>query len=583
MEKARSPLQSDFRAAISAEAAVSLPRPKPSERLASLTRAHDCVRDCALIAVVTILSMVTYIAGLGFYSDDWMILGDMVPRADTSVLGLLWARAGTFEVMRPFEAAFYAILYPIVHLRPLPYHLLNGFVLVAVGVLTYLTLRELTGNRLLSIAVALIYILMPNYSTTRFWFDVLEVNASVAFCLFSLYAGLRATRVRPSHPYAWLSGSLIAAVASALWYELAMPVLLLIPLFAWLRTTIRDGATFRIRRPTVVQLVLTVLNTSTLVALALFKVTHTPRAVLPGDYLHYLISLAVNTLRMNYGWYGVAVPRVLWTIAHNYFSIENLLVALAVGVLAAVYLYKVSAASSWISRPLAGGALVGGVLVFMLGYAIFLTNHNVGFSPTGANNRTAMVAALGVAASLVGLFAGLSSVLRSHRYRRLVFSLLVAMYAASGSLIVSTIASFWVAAAREQTTILAAIQTRFPVLSPNTSLLVSGACPYIGPGMVSDSPTNLSGALRVLYRDASLRGSVVTPGFQVDDEAIFVVVYGREYRFPLGSVIAYNPTTGETLRIESRTAAEKYLQATQAASRNSCPVAGPEGYGVHIF
>jgi hypothetical protein len=75
----------------------------------------------------------------------------------------------------------------------------------------------------------------------------------------------------------------------------------------------------------------------------------------------------------------------------------------------------------------------------------------------------------------------------------------------------------------------------------------------------------------------------VTSAFQAEDDALSVVVYGQEYRFPYGRLIVYRPHSGEAFSIEDRTSAETFLRGSGAASQNGCPPAGPEGYGVRIF
>ncbi|HEY7064383.1 MAG TPA: hypothetical protein VII06_23095 [Chloroflexota bacterium] len=527
--------------------------------------------------------MALYIGGLGFYSDDWRIMGQLASWPNQSLSGLM-SSYRRLDTMRPFETDYYAIIYSFAGLTPFPYHVVNGLSFTLAALTLYIALREVTDHRLTSLTVTLIYATMPHYSTNRFWIGCFQTNISMTLCFIAVYLGARAARQEYLRRNVLISLSVLAAVASTLWYELAVPLLLLAPPLVFLAYYTRQQSRSLNTHVLGSFSLFALCNTLALAAVVWFKISRTQRAVLPADYLHYVIDLAAGAVTVNYGWYGFALPRVMWTIFRNYLAMSALLMAITVGGVAAIYVYRaVDSYSSIANKIMAARTVVAGIALFVLGYAIFLTNNNVGFTPTGQANRTAMVAAVGVALSIVGVGMWGISFSRSSKSQRLCFCTFIALYCASGVLINNTIASFWIAANHEQQALLAEIRTEFPVLPSGTSLLLSGACRYAGPGIVFESPMELTGALAALYGDSSLRGAIVTPAFEVHDDSLSVVVYAREYRFPYGRLVIYNHRSGERVSIDDRAAAETFFQTEGGALRDTCPPSGPEGYGVRIF
>ena len=222
-----------------------------------------------------------------------------------------------------------------------------------------------------------------------------------------------------------------------------------------------------------------------------------------------------------------------------------------------------------------------GILVFGLGYAIFLTNYNVQFTPAGIANRSAIAAALGAAMCIVGCIGGLVTPLSARRLRRVAFAVLVALFASSGFLIVNVIAERWIAAYDTEERVLTRIRQRFPTLPPHSTLLLDGICPYAGPAIVFESNWDLAGALQVFYHDATLVADVVTPRLTVGDDAVTTTIYQQrtKYRFGPG-LFVYHAGTDVVQPLTDAAKARAYF-ATSTMGR-SCP-AGKEGVGVDLF
>ena len=129
----------------------------------------DTLPDCLFLGGIVLLSLILYLPGLGFYSDDWHFLGVLGTSADRSLAGLYAAVHEPGAAMRPVQLAYLAALYRTFGLSPLGYHLANAAVLLCSTVLLYLVARELQKSRAIALAVAVVYALLPHYSTARFW------------------------------------------------------------------------------------------------------------------------------------------------------------------------------------------------------------------------------------------------------------------------------------------------------------------------------------------------------------------------------------------------------------------------------
>ena len=189
--------------------------------------------DVAALLAVVLLSVLPYVARLGFYSDDWAFLASATLSPDRSLLGAIRAEYVGHLKMRPGQAAYVGLLYWAFGEHPLPYHLVNAAVLAAAAVLLYLALRELGQPRAVAVAVAAVWATLPHYSADRFWVAAFQATLSVALYLLALYADLRSLRAPRERFVAWRLLALAALVASVLCYEVAVPLFLLNVALVW--------------------------------------------------------------------------------------------------------------------------------------------------------------------------------------------------------------------------------------------------------------------------------------------------------------------------------------------------------------
>src|SRR5262245_57560036 len=93
---------------------------------------RPAVHDCLFLIVIAILSMSSYIAGLGFYSDDWSLISYMKFSADQSLASVFSAVSSAWDVeIRPVQFFIYAVCYKLFGLTALGYHIFNAIFFVS--------------------------------------------------------------------------------------------------------------------------------------------------------------------------------------------------------------------------------------------------------------------------------------------------------------------------------------------------------------------------------------------------------------------------------------------------------------------
>jgi hypothetical protein len=541
------------------------------------------MRDMLFLAAVVVLSCLPYLRGLGLYSDDWAFLSAL-HNTDGSYLSLLAAVMPMELATRPVQGLVLAALYSLFGLEPFGYHVANSAVLVAAVLLLYLSLRALGVPRSISVSVPLVFGLLPHYSTDRFWIAAFQANVSICLYFLSLYADLRFITRSGGHRWSWKILGAIAMLGSVLAYEVTAPLFLLNVLVLFTVGSVRrQGKWAPEARPTMLG---GLANIAILAVVIGYKLTTTVRADISGGYLYRLLRIAREAAPVHFGEYGLALPVRVGQVLRDYPDYGVLGVSLLVGLIVHTYFIR-------IVRPTAGPfprparwpviMLLGSVL-FAVGYGVSLTTWEIGFHTTGANNRTAVAAAIGVSFVFVGALGWISSWPRSDQARWAVFSVLTALLAASGTMVTNTVAGFWVRAARQQQTVIYSIRQQLPNLAPGSTLLIDGLCPFVGPAPVFATGWDVSGMLQLSYGERSLRGDVVKPNTEVTPTGVLTTLFDDVislYPYRDG-LIVYHLTTEEVFRLNSLEAARRYFEDVSLPSRPACPPY-TDGDGTPVF
>lgn len=558
------------------------------------------------MSLVVILSLLPYVRDLGFYGTDWYLVGCMSLSEDQSLSGLFQASTSDRARMRPLQTLYTAGLFWLFGSQPLGYHLVNAVVLMANAALFYLVLRLMNRRRVLCLAAAAAYALLPHYSTARFWLQAFAGNLSVTFYFLSLYSDLRALSAEHKALWGWKLLSLSGLVASTLLYEVALPLFLLNPLFVWYRgrQMIEHTREGRVPFQQLIRAnfkVLLGINLLALVPIMVFKLLTTTRIgmlaelhknifwMIKGafafDYSEHSYHLNYfHALTVAYGDHGLRLPTVVWKILHDHPAPAVLAMAVALGLFIFAYLY-LTADETKAGHPSTANMvkfIKWGLAVFGLGYAIFLTNHNVQFTNTGMANRTAIAAAIGVALTQIGALGWLSTLFSSERWRKRAFGVLVALFCSTGFLINNTLASFWSAASRQQQLILVDLRKQFPALPGGSTLILDGVCPYIGPASVFESGWELVGALMMIYRDKALQAEIATPKLKVTPNGLVKSQGGRKQHYPYEKLFVYDFEQKKGYKLTDAETARRYFQASSSNHRPGCPESH-YGFGVAVF
>ena len=550
---------------------------------------RNALRDCLFLSLIVSLSLVLYIKGLGFYSDDWHFLGLLDNSSDQSLFGLIGSVFPDTR-LRPMQTLYVAVPYWLFGPHPLGYHLINAVVFTITIILFYLSLSKLLPMRLFMITIPLVYALLPHYSTDRFWYIAFVANLSVGLYFLSLYSDLRAIPAERAHALRWRLVSILGLLCSALAYEVILPLFLLNPFLAWRYSHRFQRPTYR-RQPTRRALLGPLaVNILVIALVTTYKILITRKDAsgfvhtfgIYGDYSSHLLRLAVGAIGVNFGSYGIGLPVKVWRDLRFYPDAKILAGTGLIGLTIFVYLYRtVGRTTIDLAREASYFKLMGfGLVLFVAGYATFLTNGNVEFASSGISNRVAIAAALGVAILFVAMIGWISWVLPSPRIRSNCFCFLVTLLCASGFLLNNTIGAFWVDASRKQQEIIASIRQQFPTLPPDTTLILDGVCPYTGPGIVFECYWDVSGMLRTYYHDPSVHGDIVKRNLQVGEDGLHTRIYGEQKYYPYSDKLFLVDVERNQVHILKDPDAARLL-LTLEETRN-CPE-GSEGFGARIF
>ena len=541
--------------------------------------------DAAFLSFIVVASVIPYVTRLGFYSDDWAFLGAL-RTSDQSLVGL-WERQYELNAnlrMRPTQILHQAVLYALFGLRPLGYHIANMAVFTAMVVLLYMVLRELGFSRSVAVGISAIYALLPNYSTNRFWFAAFGYTLSMTCYLLSLYGDLKAIRRHPlSVLVTWKLVSLFGLLVAGFGYEIVMPLFLLNAVLVWWRARRLYQGGLPERLGATGSILFLGSNLVMLALVVVYKAVTAEGVGLTGSIPVHIVRLAAGSVLMNYGMYGLGLPYAAGWSAQVAAG-PVLAISVAVGLLVFGYL-------QFISRPGRDHRLnrdawlmlgLGGLIIFGLGYAIFLTTGRIAFSSTGIGNRTAIAGALGMAICLVAGAGWFSSLLPAAAFLR-SFAGLIAAICLAGFLVNNALAVSWTTAWPEERTVLEEIRAALPSLPSNSTLILHGVCPYVGPAIVYESNWDLAGALQAAYGDPTLKADVTTSNMVVEPYGLVTRIYSQTRVYPYGDrLLLFDYEGRRVLSLGDARAAVRYLGGNHPQPPRGCPGGSP-GRGSQIF
>ncbi|HUP03417.1 MAG TPA: hypothetical protein VMU19_05480, partial [Bryobacteraceae bacterium] len=385
---------------------------------------------------------------------------------------------------------------------------------------------------------------LPHYSACKFWIAAGMACICMALCFFAFAAAGRASRAIAPRRWWWLAVSAGAMAASAMAYEVGIPILIGVPVILYLRTSSaasRAGSAgwFRSR-----SLAPALALAAVWFAVVVFKAATQSSFSIPAESasLAPLLRRSFHDpLFFNLGSAALGLP---WLAFRLLARTRNLAVLVSSAALAGVVALHVFAITRGGEAPLCSkrrslGLIALGAGVFAVGYSLF---DLWGFDFTdfaGIDSRFTVGSAVGTAILMAGCFMLVSASI-SARARSLALALLVGLYCGSGLVATSAIAGAWKDAAVRQRAVLGALQAGLPHPAPGTTILLDGVCTAAGPVPFLHGGTDVTGALRVLYRDPTLSGNLITPDYSLSATSLRALQGDYEV-YPLGpKLVLYN-------------------------------------------
>lgn len=561
---------------------------------------NPALADALFLAAAVALSCVLYLGRLGFYSDDWFLVASFGVPANLSISQQL----ASIDALpaRPLQNLELVLLHRLFGTWPLGYHLMNTLVSALSVLLFFGSLRELKVPRIVAVSVPLLYALIPQYSTVRFWMNANAPNLSMLGFFLSLYAALRALRASSRAPAGWAAASLAGLFVSTLIYEAVLPLFIgSFVLIAWRGEIFRRSSFLRARGRIAAALV--AVSALSLAAIVAYKLLSTDRPIVEQDHLRrakFVLHSAFSISYLGPNGYGLGLPKTVWTALRDYPDLTRSVASVAFALGIFLYLRRLLRREPDLEIGAAVGfrLAIAGFAAFLLGIGMAFVTPEVGFSKAGVSNRTAIAAAPGVALSFIGGAIWLGSLVRRRRRIPIGVPIAISLFGAAGFLINNTLASFWIDAAGRQERILEGLKKRAPVLPAGSMVILDGECPYVGPGIVFEAHWDTGGALQVAYADPSLRGDVATRRLKIQDGGLETYIYTPPEIaklqppprvalshccpwYPYGEkLFLYDARSGDLRNLPDAASARRHLG--EGSGRNR-PCVGREGLGAPVL
>lgn len=540
--------------------------------------------DITFLTLILSLSSIFYIFQIGIYSDDWAFLSTLHLASDKSLLNLieLFLSMAPDTSYRPVKSIYQASLYYFFDLDQIYYHMVNHLVLLGNAILVFVILKKLKIDPVVALAVAIIFVLLPNYSTLRYWYAAFQGSICILFYLLSLYIDLRNLDSTHVKFWAWKLVSLFFISLSVLAYEIVFPLYILNILIIYILprnySSKESPAKVKTNSTKII-----VLNIILLILLLIFKLSST-NLTNGADYLTNIKSVFSGIFNIYLIEYGLLIPQKILLSLKNTQNPYLLISSSAISVLIFSYIYSVSNKTDF--SGLRGAFFLKlisiGLIILLLGYFVAFYTSNVSFTLAGVNNRTAMAATIGMAIIMVGAIGLICSIFNNNKLKKIIFSLLVAIISFFGITTNNYISEFWIDAYEQQLSVVESLNKQKPEINKNSTIIIDGICPYVGPGIVFEAYWDVEGMYAIYFKDYFLKGDIIRFNTQVNEKTIFTSVYGVDNHYYYGDKLyVFNYKLNKIYKLNSFKQAQTYFD-DNFDNINDCPVAY-EGTGMKIF
>jgi hypothetical protein len=533
------------------------------------------------VGLLVAVPSLPYWRRLGFYVDDWFFLAKMRQSGGGILNATQYLLDHDRNVRtRPVQAVQQSVLYAAFGEHPLGYQLTLTAALALSAALLYVVLRTLFLSGAVATTVALVYGLSPAYSSDRVWFSALGYSVAMATAFASIYFDLRAVDSSDA-VLRWKALALLALLLSGLGYEVALPILGVVPLVLYARMRRRAAKPLR-RAYGWPRLALMLGSNVLLLALIMsYKAAASTDVVVgQGGLLRHAWTIFAGHAVVHFGSYGLLLPvAAQWGLSTG--GALALVLALIVGVAAGVLVWlaaRPEGEEPTLSR--AAVTTIAGVMVYLLGYAIYVTTDRIGNSSTGIANRFAIAGAVGAGLVIAGAIQLLAALLGRLVSPSVVTGATAGVFLALFTLVLAGTHEQWSEAAERQQAAARTLDAVAPEPPRNSTILLTGICSYVGQGVVFEAPWEVSGRVQLLYADPTLRGELVTNRMRAEPDAITSTIYGTfPQRYEYGpSLLLVDVRTGQVQPLLSQQDASEALARTA-----SLGCGGEPGVGVRVM
>lgn len=211
-------------------------------------------------------------------------------------------------------------------------------------------------------------------------------------------------------------------------------------------------------------------------------------------------------------------------------------------------------------------ALIG-LIIFLLGHAVFLVLPGLMFSPTGLANRVSVAAAPGSAMLACALLAFAASPMPS-RWRPRAIAASIALVATAGMVRLAVIEEHWAQASRVQEEILLAAKQDLRTLPAGSTVLLDRVCPYRVPGVVFETWWDTGPALS-LTLGRKLDADVLSERSRITAFGIETSIYDEPKVYRYGDrLYLYDPALHRVTAGSDQETVRRYFSTRRSAN---CP------------
>ena len=404
-----------------------------------------------------------------------------------------------------------------------------GLTNVLMALSLYLLLRKLDFSLLDAFLVSALVLIFPAASSIRFWAATVQISAAVTLALLGFLVALKAFDTDKRHAFLLHCGSIALFVSSLLFYEAALPAMLVSILLYRLRVPWRKALPRWLVDLVVLTTVATVVAGSAHGAKevqTLSGMWHHANAIFGQTWT----LLAVNVLGFNSSaWYVIALVALL---------------PLAAGLV--VVMDRPSYPSNALFRRSLTIFAASG-LIIALGYVVFVPGIDL-YVPLGPGNlnRINAVPAIGWVLMLYALLKLAATLAFRHTRGS---GRLVATFVAAGSIFVGvgwvkedlSYSDAYISAYREDARILATVQTAIPNPRPGGTIWTFGQPVEVVPGVpVFGNYWDMTTSVQLQYGTSNINSYVAFPGMSIDCRAR-ALIPGNNLNYPPVYPLRANP------------------------------------------